>query len=340
MECSAAVVTIRDVAKHAGVSTATVSRVLNDEPRVTPAYRQAVLDAVAELGYRRDRVARSLRARQSQILGLIISDIQNPFFTSVLRGVEDIAYERDYTVLLCNSDENPLKERLYLDIMISERVAGVIVAPARETNNHSQVVVKAGIPVVAVDRRMLDLKVDTVVVDSTEGAYRAVEHLLRLSHRRIAFIGGPPEVMTAQERKEGYLAALRQFGIPPDPALVRTTDYKLEGGYRATSEILELDHLPTAIFAANNLTTLGALNCIHEKDLRIPGDVAIVGFDDMPWSTSLNPPLTAVAQPAYELGRTAASLLLQRIKQPDREVVEVKLSSRLIVRKSCGEASS
>lgn len=333
-------VTIRDVAKHAGVSTATVSRVLNDEPRVTPAYRQAVLDAVAELGYRRDRIARSLRARQSQILGLIISDIQNPFFTSVLRGVEDIAYERDYTVLLCNSDENPLKERLYLDIMISERVAGVIVTPARETNNYSQVVVKAGIPVVAVDRRMLDLKVDTVVVDSTEGAYRAVEHLLRLGHRRIAFIGGPPEVMTAQERKEGYLAALRQFGIPPDPALIRTTDYKLEGGYRATSEVLELDHPPTAIFAANNLTTLGALNCIHEKDLRIPGDVAIVGFDDMPWSTSLNPPLTAVAQPAYELGRTAASLLLQRIKQPDREVVEVKLSSRLIVRKSCGETSS
>jgi len=307
---------------------------------VTPAYRQAVLDAVAELGYRRDRIARSLRARQSQILGLIISDIQNPFFTSVLRGVEDIAYERDYTVLLCNSDENPLKERLYLDIMISERVAGVIVTPARETNNYSQVVVKAGIPVVAVDRRMLDLKVDTVVVDSTEGAYRAVEHLLRLGHRRIAFIGGPPEVMTAQERKEGYLAALRQFGIPPDPALIRTTDYKLEGGYRATSEVLELDHPPTAIFAANNLTTLGALNCIHEKDLRIPGDVAIVGFDDMPWSTSLNPPLTAVAQPAYELGRTAASLLLQRIKQPDREVVEVKLSSRLIVRKSCGETSS
>jgi LacI family transcriptional regulator len=332
--------TIKDVAKQAGVSTATVSRVLNNDPRVTPAYRQAVLDAVSELDYRRDRIARNLRVRHSQIIGLIISDIQNPFFTSVVRGVEDVAHDNDYTVILGNSDEDPLKERLYLDIMISERAAGVIISPASETGNHSQMVLRAGIPVVAVDRRMLDLEVDTVVVDNFEGAYRAVRHLLQLGHRRIGFIGGPLQVTTARERRDGYLSALSEQGIPSDPALVKVTDLKMGGGYSAIYQVLEIEDPPTAIFSANNLITLGALNCIHEKGLRIPQDIAIVGFDDMPWATSLNPPLTAVAQPTYELGRLAADLLLQRIKDTDRQVVEVKLGSRLIIRDSCGQPKS
>jgi LacI family transcriptional regulator len=332
------VVTIKEVAKRAGVSTATVSRVLNNNPRVTPAHRQAVLKAVSELNYRRDRIARNLRVRRSQIIGLIISDIQNPFFTSVVRGVEDIAYKNDYTVLLCNSDEDPLKERLYLDVMISERAAGVIISPASETGNHSQAVLKAGIPVVALDRRMLDLEVDTVIVDNFDGAYRAVCHLLNLGHRRIGFIGGPPQITTARERKEGYMSALGEQGITPDPSLVKAGDFKLAGGYRAACEILEIENPPTAIFAANNLTTLGALNSIHEKKLRIPQDIAIVGFGDMPWATSLNPSLTAVAQPTYELGRMAADLLLQRIEDRDREVIEVRLGSRLIIRNSCGQA--
>lgn len=333
-------VTIKDVAKRAGVSTATVSRVLNDDPRVTPANRQSVLEAVSALNYRRDRIARNLRVRRSQIIGLIISDIQNPFFTSVVRGVEDLAYENDFTVLLCNSDEDARKECLYLDIMISERAAGVIVSPAVETGNHSKAVMQAGIPVVAVDRRMQDLEVDTVVVDNSQGAYQVVRHLLEMGHRRIGFIGGPTQVTTAQERKDGYLRALGEQGIAPDPTLIKTSDYKLLGGYQATCQVLDLAEPPTAIFAANNLTTLGALNCIHENGLRIPQDIAIVGFDDMPWATSLNPPLTAVAQPTYELGRMAADLLLQRIKDPTREVVEVKLGSRLIIRESCGQAGS
>jgi LacI family transcriptional regulator len=333
------VATIKDVAKQAGVSTATVSRVLNGDPRVTPAYREAVLEAVTALNYRRDRIARNLRVRRSQIIGLIISDIQNPFFTSVVRGVEDVAYENDYTLLLCNSDEDNHKERLYLDIMISERTAGVIISPASQIDNYSKAVLDAGIPVVAVDRRMLDLDVDTVVVDNLEGTYQAVKHLVSLGHKRIAFIGGPLQVTTAQERRHGYLRALKEHGILPDPALIKVSDYKLVGGYRAAREVLDLGEPPTALFAANNLTTLGALNCIHEKGLRIPQDVAVVGFDDMPWAASLDPPLTAVAQPTYELGRMAADLLLQRIKDTNREIVEVKLGSRLVVRRSCGQTA-
>ena len=330
------VATIKDVAKRAGVSTATVSRVLNGDERVTPAYREAVQRAVAELDYRPDRIARNLRARRSQMLGLIISDIENPFFTSVVRGVEDVAYENDHTILLCNSDEDPEKERLYLDIMTAERAAGVIVSAACETDNHSRAVLQAGIPVVAMDRRMRDLEVDTVVVDSAEGAYQLVRHLLESGHRRIGLIGGPQQVTTAREREAGYLRALAEHGLRPDPALIKSTDYKLAGGYEATCQLLELEQPPTAMFAANNLTTLGALNCIHERGLRIPEDVAIGGFDDMPWATSLNPPLTAVAQPTYELGRTAADLLLRRIRDKGHNVVEVKLATRLVIRKSSG----
>jgi DNA-binding LacI/PurR family transcriptional regulator len=182
----------------------------------------------------------------------------------------------------------------------------------------------------------LDQDVDTVVVDNLEGAYQAVSHLASLGHKRIGFIGGPPQVTTARERRDGYLGALREHGIPLDHDLIMTSDLKLSGGYKATSQVLAIEQPPTAIFAANNLTTLGALNCIHEKKLAIPGDIAVVGFDDMPWATSLNPPLTAVAQPTYEMGRTAAELLIKRISEKDRDTVEIKLKSRLIIRDSCG----
>ena len=332
-------VTIKDVAKRAGVSTATVSRVLNDDQRVSPDYREAVLEAVSELGYRRDRIARNLRVRRSQIIGLIISDIQNPFFTMVVRGVEDLAYENDYTVLLCNSDEDPTKERLYLDIMISERAAGVLISPACETDNYSQVVIDSDIPVVTLDRRMLDLDVDTVLVDNFQGAYLAVSHLLGLGHRRVGLIGGPPQITTARERCDGYLKALHEYNLEVDPALIQMSNMKLQGGYQAARQILESDEPPTAVFAANNLTTLGALNYIHERHLRIPDEIAIVGFDDMPWATSLNPPLTAVAQPTYELGRAAADALLKRIEDPGRETIECILEPHLIVRESCGQGS-
>ncbi|MBN1318741.1 MAG: LacI family DNA-binding transcriptional regulator [Anaerolineales bacterium] len=329
-------VTIKDVAKRARVSTATVSRVLNDDPKVSPENRRAVQEAVTDLNYRRDRIARNLRVKGSQIIGLIISDIQNPFFTSVVRGVEDVAYENGYTLLLCNSDEDRTKEKLYLEAMISERTAGVIVSPAFETGSHTQAVLRAGIPVVATDRRMLDQDVDTVVVDNLEGAYQAVSHLANLGHNRIGFIGGPPQVTTARERRDGYLRALSEHGIELDHDLIMTSDLKLSGGYKATCQVLAINKPPSAIFAANNLTTLGALNCIHEKKLAIPGDIALVGFDDMPWATSLNPPLTAVAQPTYEMGRTAAELLIKRIGEKDRDTVEIKLKSRLIIRDSCG----
>jgi LacI family transcriptional regulator len=328
--------TMKEVAKLAGVSVATVSRVLNNKPNVSPELRSKVLEAVQELNYQRNRVARSLRVRTSQIIGLIISDIQNPFFTSVVRGVEDVAYDHGYTLLLCNSDEDPAKERLYIDTMLAERVAGVIVSPVAEVDNYSSVPLRAGVPIVAMDRRMRDLDVDTVVVNNVEGAYRAVSHLIELGNHRIGFIGGPSQTTTGKERQEGYKRALAEHGIKLDQGLIRIGDFKQDSGYQRACELLEMDDPPMAIFAANNLMTLGALNAIHEKGLNIPRDIAIVGFDDMAWAPSLNPPLTAVAQPTYELGCTAADLLLQRIADKGREIVEMKLEPILIIRDSCG----
>jgi LacI family transcriptional regulator len=328
--------TMKDVAKLAGVSVATVSRVLNNNPNVSPELRSKVLKAVEELNYRRDRVARSLRVRTSLIIGLIISDIQNPFFTSVVRGVEDAAYDHGYTLLLCNSDEDPAKERLYIDIMLAERVAGVIISPVAEVDNYSNTLLQAGVPIVAMDRRMRDLDVDTVVVNNVEGAYQAVSHLIELGHRQIGFIGGPSRTTTGRERQEGYKKGLSDHGLVVDPNLVRVGDFKQDSGHWAACELLALEDRPTALFAANNLMTLGTLNAIHEEGLSIPQDIAIVGFDDMPWAPSLAPPLTAVAQPTYELGRTAADLLLKRIADAQRPIKQICLETTLVIRESSG----
>jgi LacI family transcriptional regulator len=328
--------TIKDVAKRARVSVATVSRVLNDNPNVRPELCSRVLEAVKELNYQRDRVARSLRVRTSQIIGLIISDIRNPFFTSVVRGVEDVAYAHGYTLLLCNSDEDPAKESLYIDIMLAEKIAGVIISPVTEVDNYSGVLLQASVPVVAMDRRMRDLDVDTVVVDNVEGACQAVSHLIEQGHHRIGLIGGPPQTTTGRERQKGYQKALTEHGIGLDQNLIKIGDFKQDSGYQMACQLLGMDDPPTAVFTANNLMTLGALNAIHEKGLSIPEDAAIVGFDDMPWALSLAPPLTAVAQPTYELGRIAADLLLRRIADPQRPIEQICLETTLIVRQSSG----
>jgi DNA-binding LacI/PurR family transcriptional regulator len=273
---------MKEVAKLAGVSVATVSRVLNDNPNVSPELCSRVLAAVEKLNYQRNRVARSLRAKTSLIVGLIISDIQNPFFTSVVRGVEDVAYDHGYTLLLCNSDEDPTKEHLYIDIMLAEKVAGVIISPVAEVDNYSSLLLQAGVPIVSMDRRMRDLDVDTVLVNNVKGAYQAVSHLIELGHRRVGFIGGPLQTTTGRERHEGYKKALTEHGIGLEQGLVKIGDFKQDSGYQIACELLESDDSPVAIFTANNLMTLGALNAIHEKGLNIPQDIAIVGFDDMP----------------------------------------------------------
>ena len=287
--------TMKEVAKLAGVSVATVSRVLNNKPNVSPELRSKVLGTVKELNYQRNRVARSLRAQRSKIIGLIISDIQNPFFTSLVRAVEDVAYEHQFAVFLCNSDEDVEKEALYVDLMYAEKVAGVVISPTCETDNPCRKLIEVNIPVVAVDRRMLDLETDTVVIDNVGAAFDLVSHLISDGHRRIAAVVGIPTATTGRERREGYLRALKAHGLPVLPHLVRTGLPKEEFGYQSTGELFDLSEPPTALFTGNNLLTVGALRAIHERGLRIPDDIALAAFDELDWMSLIEPNLTVVA---------------------------------------------
>jgi LacI family transcriptional regulator len=332
-------VTIQEVAAYAGVSRATVSRALNGHPGVSPELRDRVLEAARVLGYQPNRFARRLRigSNVSDVVGLIISDIENPFFISVVRGVEDVAYANRLSVVLCNTDENPDKQQMYLSVMMAERVGGLIISPA-PVSDYQELdrLRQQNIPIILLDRCADGFEFDTVRVDNVQGSFMAVSHLLEQGYTRIALIGGTADLTTARERHEGYQKALEAAGIPLDKTLVKHGDYKKESGYRLARDLMSLREPPQAIFAANNLMTLGTLQALQEMQVRIPQDVALVGFDDMPWSGQLCPPLTAVAQPTYDLGREAGRLLLRRMHDHDAANQSIVLQTRLIVRESSG----
>jgi DNA-binding LacI/PurR family transcriptional regulator len=327
-------VSIKDVASFAKVSSATVSRVLANKPYVREEIRQQVLHAVETLGYQPNRVARTLRVQSSQIIGLIISDIQNPFFTALVRAVEDQAYAHQYAVFLCNSDENIDKESLYIDLMMSERVAGVIVVPTRETASSINKLYNANIPLVVVDRQIRDLDLDTVVIDNVKAAHDLVTHLIDNGHRRIGTILASPEIKTGYDRYQGYVAALTERGIQVDSSLVRTGLPKETLGRQLVKELFDLPNPPTALFTGNNLLTVGALHGIKDLGLIVPDDLSLVAFDDMEWYSVVSPTLTAAAQPTYAMGWAAADLILKRIVDPNRATEKILYHPELCIRES------
>ncbi len=325
-----------DVARRAGVSIATVSRVLNNNGKVRESTRILILKAIKELKYQPSRVAKRLRSKSvsGNLLGVLIPDIKNPFYVEVLEGIEEVAYRNNYALIMCNFGQDDQKERLYLEILQSEGIDGLIAAPAHENDLQLKKMVKEGLPVVCVDRGLKDTDVDVVLVDNVRGAFQAVEHLILAGYRRIAYISGLSTIPSSLLRERGYREALAKYGVPCDPVLVRRGDSKHQSGIQLCGELLDLPDPPDALFAGNNLITLGALEEIHRRGLKIPKDIAIVGFDDMYWSSSLNPPLTAVRQPAGEIGRRAGELLIQRINDPQRTSVQMMLNAELIRRKS------
>ena len=327
-------VKIADVAREAGVSIATVSRVLSGKQNVSQKARERVLEAVNRLGYRPNRIARSLRAKSSKTIGLIISDIQNPFFTAIVRAVEDVAQLHGYSVLLCNADEDPDKEALYIDLLMEERVAGVILSPTSSSSAPYHTLMQAGIPLVLFDRRLDDLRLDTVVVDGRSASKQIVSHLIEMGHTRIGAIFGTADASTGRERRAGYMDAFEENGLSFTPELVRTGVPKARTGYEQTTSLLALPKPPTALFTGNNLLTIGALRAIYEHHLAIPQDIAFAAFDEMDWMFLMNPPLTVVKQPIYEMGEQAANLILERIKQYDRPAVLVELQPTVYIRQS------
>lgn len=327
---------LQEVARRAKVSIATVSRVLNKSDKVVPATYAVVEKALRELGYRPSRVARRLRMKdgRAHLVGLIIPDIQNPFYAEIARGVEDAAYAAQYALLLCNSDENVEKERFYLDVMRSESVDGIVLPPFDDTDSAVIEMITSGMPVVCVDRSLSKVKTDLVEVDNYRGAFEAVAHLLDRGHKQIGLIEGRTQVSTSRERRRGYVDALAERGIAVRKDLMRAGDFKQESGRVLANELLGLRKPPTALFVCNNLMTVGALAALHQREMRVPKDVAVVGFDDLPWAEAMDPPLTLVRQPAYEVGRQAMELLLKRIMEPARPAVTVRLLPELMIRRS------
>jgi len=325
------VATISDVAARAGVSTATVSRTLNGKSTVDPALAAKVRAAAAELGYHPNALARNLRRQETAVLALIISDVENPFFTAIARGVEDIAQTAGYSVVLCNSDENEEKESRYLDVALQERVAGVIISPTGRSTDVS-ILRERGTPVVAVDRPLPAEPGDQVLVDTRRAACEATEHLLAEGYRHIACVTGPEGVRTADDRLEGYRDALRAAGITTE--LFRRSELRSAGAREATSELLDSAEPPDALLVINNTMAIGALEAFKARGIRAGRDVGIVAFDDAPWTTLVDPPLSVVTQPAYDIGTVAAKLLLARIGGGSDKPTATVLEARLVARAS------
>lgn len=329
--------TLKEVAKEAGVSITTVSRVINGSNKVNGETRERVQKAMLQLDYQPNRVAQRLRTSggRSKLLGLIIPDIQNQFYSNIVRGIEDVTYGHDYAVILCNSDENPNKERFYLEVLRSESVDGIILPPIHQFGEEIENLIDLGIPIVCVDRKLMRKNVDTVVIGNEKGGYDAVSHLVELGHKKIAILTSSLQFSSFAERQKGYERALKENGIEIDKRLIKEGDPRsLETARSLTEELLDLDEPPTAIFATNNLMTLGVLEALNKHNLRIPEDISIVGFDDLPWAKAISPPLTAVKQPAYEMGKKAAELFFKRVEDPSIESVEVVLEAKLIIRES------
>ncbi len=332
--------TVKEVARKAGVSTATVSRALSGSAGVREPLRSGILEAARLLNYRPNRAARDLRVRSSRAVGVLIPDIENPFFTSLVCGIEDVLRKTDYSILLASYNEDPEQETRRLEVFRAEGVCGLIFAASRAPSSLYSELERDGLTLVAVSRSLPRLRADEVTVASRDGAYHAISHLIKLGHKRIAMINGPTAFTTARDRQAGYEDALREAGMHVKDELVVHGAFKQAAGHAAMEQLLNLSKPPTAVFAASNLLTLGALQAIHERNLDIPGQIAVVGFDDMPWAMSLRPPLTTVAQPAFDAGRTAAEMLLARVREPSLPRRQVVLETRLIVRSSCGFESS
>ena len=332
-------VTIRDVAERAGVSAMTVSRVINESPRVSRETRRRVKEAVAELGYVPNRLARSLSARKTGALGLIVPDVANPFFTLVVRGAEQVAWRSGYHVILCNTQGDLDREREYLEDMIAFQVEGVLLAPVGDRSRPNlRALGHNRVPFVLVDRSVAGLETDLVQGDSVAGARRLVEHLIALGHTRIAMLTETNEVSTARDRLQGYRDALEAEGIPLSEQLVAETIAIDPGNaFEATRRLLELSERPTAIFAVNNIAALGVVEAARAHGLAIPDDLALVCFDDLEYASRLSPFLTVMAQPAETFGTIATQLLLDRIagQAGDRRRVVV-LPADFVLRESCG----
>ncbi|WP_405766718.1 LacI family DNA-binding transcriptional regulator [Streptomyces sp. NBC_01538] len=333
--------TMTDVARHAGVSVATVSHVLNGTRVVRPATRQSVLDAIETLGYSPNTLARSLVTARTRSIGLAVSAISNPYFTEILQGVEACALEHGYSLLLADPHDDPEHERKVVQLLHERRVDGMIVAPSADPGALVAYLTRHELPTVFLDR-LVDTPADSaprfdqVCAENAEPMVRLMAHLTDLGHKRVGLVTGRPGLSSTAERIAGYRIGLAAAGLPHDERLVAHGDAGPEGAERATAALLALAAPPTALVTADNAMTIGALRALRGRGLTVPDDLALCCFDDFAWADLLTPGLTAIAQPGRDIGAQAVRLLLERLADPDRPARTVRLPCTFVHRESCG----
>lgn len=326
---------MRDVAERAGVSVTSVSHVINQTRLVSEDLRERVLTAMTELGYQPNALARSLRRKETYTIGVIMTNSADPFFAEVTRGVEDACFEQGYNIILCNSDSDLDKELFYTNELIRKRVDGILfLAAGGKSTQHIRTMQERKTPLVVVDRYIPDLAVDTVLIDNAHGGWLATHHLIELGHRRIGCITGPSDLTLSAERVTGYRRALQEAGILVEESLIVKGNFQYETGYRAVQQFLAKPTPPTAIFACNDLMAIGVINAAVKQGWQVPDRLSVIGFDDIRMAAYINPLLTTVAQPKYEMGSIATTMLLERIHNQEMAPRQKLLDTHLVVRES------
>ncbi len=328
-------ITIKDIAKKADVSVATVSYVLNDNRYVSPELRSRVEEAIEELGYRPNLVARSLRQSRTKTIGLIVPDNSNPFFAEIAKGVEDAGFDAGYSVILCNSNAMPERELAYLEVLRSKQVDGIIFIATTAEIRHIRPLVEGGIPAITFYRESSDMDVDRFFIDNDEAGYLVASHLIELGHQQIACIQPASPVTPSARRVAGFKRALEQHGLDYDETLMPRGDNLINGGWRAANQLLESGKPFTAVFASNDAMAIGCIRALRDSGIRVPEDVSVAGVDDIMLASVIEPTLTTVAQPKYEAGRQAVQMLMDRIQgEYEGGPRQVQLEIKLVVRNS------
>ena len=330
--------TIKDVAALAGISYTTVSHVVNKTRPVSEEVRLKVEAAIKSLDYVPSAVARSLKAKTTATIGLLVPNSLNPYFAELARGIEDYCERNGYCVILCNSDDNPDKQRSYLRVLLEKRIDGLIVASAGGDSGLAQGLAGVKTPMVIVDRGLEGVDADLVRIDHEYGAYLATRHLLELGHRDIATIGGPASTSVAQMRQAGFARALKEAGVEVFPSRMLESDFTSTGGYNAASILLERNP-PSAIFAGNDMIGIGVLRAAAERNVRVPAELSVIGFDDIQMSRYVYPALTTVGQSILQLGEMAAEVLLRRIATPGLATDQRIVTPSIVLRESTAPLS-
>ncbi len=330
--------TMRQVAERAEVSPSTVSHVINKTRFVSEETRLRVLEAMRELGYRPNILARSLRRGETHTIGLILPDSANPFFAEIGRKIEEAAFQENYSVILCNTEGDFEKEHWYVDVLGKKQVDGIIFVGTGDQNDSLRTLFDQEIPVVLVDRDLPNIEVDAVLTDNLQGGQLATSHLLELGHWRIGCVTGPSHLTPSAQRVTGYRYALEAAGLPVDDSLIMRGDFHPKSGYSAALSLLQRADPPTALFVCNDMMAIGVLSATAEVGFKVPADLAVVGFDDIELASFTIPPLTTIAQPKSEIGQRSVRLLIERIADKTRPVRRELLPTSLIRRRSSGDS--